>query len=159
MRITDILELNKILVKIKAENKEEALNQMIDKLQGSAKVENLDKVRAAILEREKLMSTGVGHGFAIPHGKTDGVNDITAVLATSETFLDFNSVDEQPVNIMFMLVAKETQVGPHLKMLSRISRLMNSSEFRDSLLAANSSEEIMALLKTEEEKYLESTQP
>ena len=157
MRITEILDLSNIIVQLNAENKEAALNTMINSLENSSKVENINKVRTAILEREKLMSTGVGHGFAIPHGKTDGVNDITAVFATCASPIAFDSLDNQPVNILFMLVAKETQVGTHLKMLSRISRLMNSVEFREKVVPVSTQEEILELLRNEEDKYFENT--
>lgn len=98
------------------------------------------------------MSTGVGHGFAIPHGKTDAVNEIIAAFARTSAPLEFDSLDGQPVRLIFLLVGKENLVGPHIKLLSRISRMMNQDEFRNKLLDAASSEELFNLFKEEEAK-------
>src|SRR5947209_1857818 len=84
MHIASILEEQFIALKLPAKTKEEALNSMVDLFKGSPKVLDLEKIRAAILEREKIMSTGVGHGFAIPHGKTDALTDIIAAFAITE---------------------------------------------------------------------------
>lgn len=102
------------------------------------------------------MSTGVGGGFAIPHGKTDGVVDLVGAIATTALPIDFESLDEQPVRIIFLLVGPESMVGPHIKILSRISRLMNREDFRNRLLAAASPSEVYELIKQEELACLES---
>lgn len=155
MQISSILEEQFIAIRLPASSKEEALNRIIDMLGESPKVRDLDKVRTAILEREKLMSTGVGHGFAIPHGKTDALDDIVAAFAITEHPIDFQALDNQPVQLIFMLVGKESHVGTHLKLLSRISRLMNKESFRQQLLAAQSAEEVLGLFNQEEHRYFE----
>ena len=91
MHISSILSTAFIATKLQAETKEEALNSMVNMLETSPKVITLEKVRMAILEREKIMSTGVGHGFAIPHGKTDAISDITAAFAITAQPLDFET--------------------------------------------------------------------
>jgi fructose PTS system EIIBC or EIIC component len=156
MHISSILEEQFIAIRIPASSKEQALNMMIDMLGQSPKVLDLERVRAAILEREKLMSTGVGHGFAIPHGKTDALDDIIAAFAITEEPIDFQALDNQPVQLIFMLVGKETHVGTHLKLLSRISRLMNNETFREQLLNASSPAEVLRLFDEEEHRYFES---
>ncbi len=156
MHISSILDESFIAIRIPATSKEQALNAMIDMLGTSPKVRDLERVRAAILEREKLMSTGVGHGFAIPHGKTDALDDIMAAFAITEAPIDFDALDNQPVQLIFMLVGKETHVGTHLKLLSRISRLMNNEAFRKQLLSAQSSAEVLELFKQEEHRYFET---
>ena len=156
MHISSILEESFIAIKLPAETKEQALNSMIDMLGASPKVLDLERVRSAILEREKLMSTGVGHGFAIPHGKTDALTDIIAAFAITESPIDFQALDNQPVQLIFMLVGKETHVGTHLKLLSRISRLMNNEAFRGQLLAATSAAEVLQLFDQEEHRYFET---
>jgi len=102
------------------------------------------------------MSTGVGSGFAIPHGKTDAVQDIVAAFAITEQPIDYQSLDDQPVRIVFLLVGKDNSVGPHIKLLSRISRLMNKEEFRKKLIEANSPSEILQIFKQEESTYFEA---
>lgn len=153
MHISSILEEQFIAIKLPASTKEQALNSMIDLLGTSPKVVDLEKVRKAILERERLMSTGVGHGFAIPHGKTDALTDIVAAFAITADPIDFQAIDQQPVRLIFMLVGRETHVGTHLKLLSRVSRLMNSEEFRNQLLEAPSPAAVLALFNQEESRY------
>jgi fructose-specific phosphotransferase system IIA component len=153
MHITSILEEPFIAIRLPATTKEEALNAMVDMFRDSPKIIDLEKIRASILERERIMSTGVGHGFAIPHGKTAALTDIIAAFAITEQPIYFQALDGEPVQLIFMLVGKETHVGTHLKLLSRVSRLMNSEEFRHQLLAAKSSEEVMELFNQEENRY------
>lgn len=155
MQISAILEEQFIAIDLPSEGKEEALNSMVDMLGASSKVRDLEKVRQAILERERLMSTGVGHGFAIPHGKTDALEDILAAFAITRKPIDFQALDNQPVQLIFMLVGRETHVGTHLKLLSRISRLMNNEDFRRQLLTAGSSQEVLRLFDQEEHRYFE----
>lgn len=153
MHISSILEEQFIAIKLPASTKEQALNSMIDLLGKSPKVLDLEKVRKAILDRERLMSTGVGHGFAIPHGKTDALTDIVAAFAITADPIDFQAIDQQPVRLIFMLVGRETHVGTHLKLLSRVSRLMNSEEFRTMLLNAGTPAEVLSLFNQEESRY------
>ena len=101
------------------------------------------------------MSTGVGNGFAIPHGKTDAVTDIVAAFAVTAEPIDYQSLDEKPVRLVFLLVGKDNLVGPHIKLLSRISRLMNKEEFRKRLLELKTPKEIIDTFKQEEATYFE----
>ena len=119
-------------------SKGEIIDQMIQIISTSPKVLDIEKVRTAIFDREKIMSTGVGNGFAIPHGKTDAVTDVVAAFAVTAKAIDYESLDEQPVRLIFLLVGKDSMVGPHIKLLSRISRLMNKEDFRAKLLTADS---------------------
>ena len=96
------------------------------------------------------MSTGVGKGFAIPHGKTDEIKDIVAAFAVLKDPIDFDSIDLEPVRFIFLIVGKESLLNAHIKLLSRISRLMNKDEFRDKLEEAKSDEEVLKLFKEEE---------
>jgi len=156
MKITDILNEKVIVTKLPGTTKSEVLNAMIDLAATSDRVIDKEKMRSAILEREKIMSTGVGSGFAIPHGKTDAVQDIVAAFAITEQPIDYQSLDDQPVRIIFLLVGKDNSVGPHIKLLSRISRLMNKEEFRKRLIDSESSSEILQIFKQEESTYFES---
>ncbi len=116
---------------------------------------DLEKVRDAVLEREKIMSTGVGKGFAIPHGKTNAVNDILAAFGKTNHPIEYDSLDGHPVYLVFLLVGKDNLVSKHIKLLSRISRMMNKDEFREKLLKAKTSEEIFEIFRKEEENYFE----
>ncbi len=155
MKISSILTEDLIQVDVPGSTKEEVINAVIDLAAKSQKVKDIEKVRLAIFEREKIMSTGVGKGFAIPHGKTDAVSDIVAAFAVTREPIDYQSLDHEPVRLLFLLIGKDSLVGAHIKLLSRISRLMNKEELRGKLLHATSSAEILEVLKTEEMNYLD----
>jgi fructose-specific phosphotransferase system IIA component len=156
MKISEKLSKDKVVPELKGSSKEEVINELIDLFKGDENVQDIEKIRNAVLEREKIMSTGVGKGFAIPHAKTDAVNDIVAGFGKTSKELDFQSLDGQPVNLVFILIGKENNVGPHIKLLSRISRMMNNDEFRESLANAESADEILNLFENEEKKYFDT---
>jgi len=155
MKISDILTEDLAVSHLKGNSKQEIIDAMVELVAASPKVLDKAKVRDAIFDREKIMSTGVGNGFAIPHGKTDAVTEIVAAFAVTEREIDYDSLDEKPVRLVFLLVGKDNLVGPHIKLLSRISRLMNKEEFRTQLLATNSAKEIIELFRHEEATYFE----
>ena len=157
MKICDIIRKDQILAELKGQNKEDVINELIDLFKDDDRVINLEKIRTAVLEREKIMSTGVGKGFAIPHGKTDSVKEIIAAFGKSTKPIDFAALDEQPVHLVFLLVGKDNLVGPHIKLLSRIARMMNKDEFRENLLKAKTAEEIFDIFQEEENNYFEIT--
>jgi fructose-specific phosphotransferase system IIA component len=155
MRISDILTEEFVVTGLAGDSKDAIIDALIDLAARSPKVLDREKVRTAIFEREKIMSTGVGNGFAIPHGKSDAVSDIVASFAVTAEEIDYESLDEKPVRLVFLLVGKDNLVGPHIKLLSRISRLMNKEEFRRKLLESTSSKEIIDLFRQEEASYFE----
>ncbi|MDR3626755.1 MAG: PTS sugar transporter subunit IIA [Ignavibacteriaceae bacterium] len=155
MKILDLLNNNYIIPDLKGESKEDVINELIDLFKDDKRVIDLEKVRDAVLEREKIMSTGVGKGFAIPHGKTNAVNDILAAFGKSNRPIEYDSLDGHPVNLVFLLVGKDNLVSKHIKLLSRISRMMNKDEFREKLIQANTSDEILEIFRKEEENYFE----
>ena len=156
MKISDILDETSIRTQLAGDSKNDIILAMIDIVAASKKVLDKEKVKEAIFEREKIMSTGVGNGFAIPHGKTDAVSDIVAAFAVTAKPIDYQSLDEQPVRLVFLLVGKDSMVGPHIKLLSRISRLMNKEEFRKKLLSAASPKEVLEIFRTEEATYFDN---
>jgi fructose-specific phosphotransferase system IIA component len=155
MKISDILTEDFVKTGLQGDSKDEIIDAMIELVAASPKVLDKDKVREAIFEREKIMSTGVGNGFAIPHGKTDGVAEIIAAFATTAKPIDYQSLDEKPVRLVFLLVGKDNMVGPHIKLLSRISRLMSKEDFRKRLLQVKSPQEVLEMFRQEEATYFE----
>ncbi len=155
MRICDILRKDKIIPSMKSKFKNDVINELIDLFKDDERVKDVESMREAVHDREKIMSTGVGKGFAIPHAKSNAVTDIIASFGKLDDPVDFQSLDGQPVRLVFLLVGKENLVGPHIKLLSRISRMMNREEFRDSLANAKSVDEIYNLFETEEKQYFE----
>jgi len=155
MRISDILTEEVVATGLSGGSKEEIIDAMIELVASSPKILDKEKVREAVFEREKIMSTGVGNGFAVPHGKTDAVSDIVAAFAVTAEPIDYQSIDEKPVRLVFLLVGKNNMVGPHIKLLSRISRLMNKEEFRKRLIAVSTPKDIIEIFKQEEATYFE----
>ncbi len=155
MKISEILSENIISVDLDVADKNDAINKIIDLANNSGKITDLEKVRSCVLEREKLVSTGVGKGFAIPHGKTDAITEITAAFAVLKKPIDFESIDLEPVRFIFLLVGKENLLNAHIKLLSRISRLMNKDEFRQRLVKAETSKEVLDIFKEEEQNFLD----
>ncbi|MBN1301761.1 MAG: PTS sugar transporter subunit IIA [Melioribacteraceae bacterium] len=155
MKICDILKRENIITDLTTENKTSVINKMIDEFQGDERINNLEIVRESVLEREKIMSTGVGNGFAIPHAKTAGVNGMIAGFCRLDNPIDFESLDGKPVNLVLLLVGEENKVGDHIKMLSRISRLMNKEGFKNRLETAQSVDEIYSVFEEEEKNFLE----
>lgn len=155
MKISEILTEQLVTPHLEASTKEKIIEEMIELVSRSEKVLDKAKVREAVFEREKIMSTGVGYGFAIPHGKTDAVTDIVAAFGISEKPIDYQSLDDQPVRLVFLLVGKDSMVGPHIKLLSRISRLMNKEDFRTKLLETKTAREILETFQQEEASYFD----
>ena len=155
MKVSDLLNEKFIIAELKGNEKEDTINELIDLFKSDSRVIDLERVRTAVLEREKIMSTGVGKGFAIPHGKTNAVNDILAAFGKTKRPIEYQSLDNQPVHLVFLLVGKDNLVSTHIKLLSRISRMMNKDEFRAKLIESSSAEEIINIFKKEEENYFE----
>jgi PTS system fructose-specific IIC component len=153
MKVHELLETNKILTGFKSEDKNDVINELVDLLKDDDRVIDLEEVRSCVFEREEKMSTGVGKGFAIPHGKTNSVTDILAAFGKSEKPIDYNSLDGESVHLVFLLIGKENLLAKHIKLLSRISRMMNNEAFRKKLIEADSKEEILKLFQEEEQSY------
>ena len=155
MKVSELLTPGVIISDLKGNKKEEVINELIDLFRDDSRVQDIEKVRSAVLDREKIMSTGVGKGFAIPHGKTNSITDIVAAFGKTRNDVDYDALDNQPVHLVFLLVGKDNLVSKHIKLLSRISRMMNKDDFRNRLLEAGSTEEILDIFHKEEENYFE----
>ena len=153
MRLKDLLSEQVIRIPLQNTEKFKIIEEMVDILDASKKLKDRDAVLRAVLERERVMSTGMGDGVAIPHAKTDGVDQLVAAFGITKEPVDFQSIDNKPVRIIFLLVGPTNQTSPHLKALSRISRLMHREEFREQLVAARSSKEVIEAIAREEQKY------
>ena len=155
MKVSELLTPEFIIPDLKGETKEEVINELINLFKNDPRVEDIERVRAAVLDREKVMSTGVGKGFAIPHGKTNAVKEIVGAFGKAKKGIDYDALDGNPVQLIFLLVGKDNLISTHIKLLSRISRLMNKDDFRHRLTEANSADEIIKLFTEEEEHFLE----
>ncbi len=156
MNIFSLLNENTVLPNLEADDKVEILDQMISSLEDSVANGELEEIREAVFERERIMSTGVGKGLAIPHGKASGVNQTYAAFAILKNPVDYEAIDDEPVDMVFLLVGPQASNNLHIKMLSRISRLMNNSDFRDRLRDCTTSGEIIEEFKKEEHVSFDS---
>lgn len=157
MNLFSLLNEVTVLPNFVVGSKKELINALVDALEEKLESkEQLEKVRNAVFEREKIMSTGVGKGLAIPHAKTTAVTENLAAFALLKEPLDFDSIDDEPVRLVFLLVGPESNNSQHIKLLSRISRLMNSGSFREQILGCTTTEEILNAFQDEEEKYFVS---
>ena len=152
MKISEILSKQAIKIGITATTKEEALKELVDILTQVEDIGDSRSIVKALIERENLGSTGIGQGIAIPHGKTDKVKRLVAVLGISKPGVNFDALDGEPVYIFFLLVAPKATAGPHLKALAQISRLLRDSYFCELIRKCRTAEEVFNLVKNEEEK-------
>jgi fructose-specific phosphotransferase system IIA component len=150
MNIFSLLSPQTILPNLEAKDKGEVLDRMVTSLKERVSNSELEKIREAVFEREEIMSTGVGKGLAIPHGKAAGIEQTYAVFAILKEPVDYEAIDNQPVSMVFLLVGPQASNSLHIKMLSRISRLMNNSDFRERLRTCSTAEEIIEQFKKEE---------
>lgn len=154
MKISDLLNTKNILPRLEIASKVQALTEMVNAMQASVDFDLADKAFEAVMERESIMSTGVGKGLAIPHGRISGITGNFVAFACLKNSIEYGSIDGKEVNMIFMLVGPETQNSLHIKLLSRISRLMNNDDFRMSLMECDTPEEILELFIAEENKSI-----
>ena len=152
MKITDFLDRRAIKIGITATDKGEILKELVDVLAEVKDIGDRKAIVKALLERESLGSTGIGQGIAIPHGKTDRVKELVAVLGVSRKGVNFDALDGELVYIFFLLAAPKDTAGPHLKALAQISRLLRDSYFCELIKRCQTPDELFDLIKREEEK-------
>lgn len=153
MNIYSLINTSTILADVEIDNKKELLHRMVDVLKKQVNDEQLEDIRDAVFEREKIMSTGVGKNLAIPHGKVASIDQNYASFAVLKDPIEYDSIDDKPVNMAFLLVGPAGENRLHIKLLSRISRLMNSTSFRNTLSECKTSEDIYDAFHEEEIKY------
>lgn len=135
MRISDILHPSMVIADAKGDNKEELLRALADTLARHPDVHiPAASIHEGLMSRERLGSTGVGGGVAIPHAKVPGLDRLVACFARAREGVPFDAIDKQPARLVFVLLVPENSAGAHLKALARISRLLKSGDFRESLL-------------------------
>jgi PTS system nitrogen regulatory IIA component len=152
MTISDILQEDHIIPDLKASDKEGALREVSLYLEHKGIIPDHSKLLQALLEREKLGSTGIGDNMAIPHAKLEGIEQITTVFARSLNGVEFQSLDRKPVHFVFLLLAPPASTGMHLKALAKIARLFKNPSLRENILEAEDASTIHTLLLEEDSK-------
>lgn len=145
MDLSDLLVIDAILPRLKSANKKQALQEMAAKAAALTGRDERD-IFETLMQREKLGSTGVGHGVAIPHGKLAGLDRLVGVFALLDRPIDFDSLDGEPVDVLFLLLAPESAGADHLKALARIARVLRDDETAAKLRATDDATALYALL-------------
>ena len=152
MRITDLLDARSILLDASPKSKSEALDQIVDLMVKSEKINDKEAYRKQVYAREEESTTGIGEGIAIPHGKCDAVTKPGLAAMVVKDGVDFDSLDGEPVTLMFLIAAPNTEDNIHLDVLSKLSVLLMNEEFKESLRNAKTVEEFMNIINDADEK-------
>ena len=150
MLLTELLSLERVRIPLRARTKDELLHELVDAVSQGLPASAAGSVLSAVRERELVLSTGIGQGVAIPHGKTPVVDQLLVAAGVTAAPVDFDALDGQPVELCFVLVGPESAAGAHVKALSRISRLLRRTPLRDALRAARTPEEFLSLVRESE---------
>ena len=150
MILTSILLPNCVKVPLECKEKEGVITELIDLLDSHGQLADRDAALEAVLDREAIRSTGIGSSIAIPHAKCNVVKEIVMAIGIASGGIDFESIDDEPVTIVILLVSPLDQIGPHIQALARISKLMLDEEFKKQLENASSSEQLYELLSSRE---------
>ena len=153
MKITDILDPARIIPSLKGRDKKAVLKEMADCMACQDRSLDAERLLEALLEREKISSTAIGDGVAIPHGKLAGVKRVSGVFGRSPQGVDFDSLDGGPTYLFFLLIAPEDSAADHLKALARISRLLKDTSFRACLMEGKTGEQIFDAIREEDQKF------
>ena len=152
MRITDLLDARSILLDASPKSKSEALDQIVDLMVKSEKINDKEAYRKQVYAREEESTTGIGEGIAIPHGKCDAVTKPGLAAMVVKDGVDFDSLDGEPVTLIFLIAAPNTEDNIHLDVLSKLSVLLMNEEFTESLRNAKTVEEFMNIINDADEK-------
>lgn len=150
MKIAEFLSPQAVIADLQAKSKPDVLRELSESLARANPGLRPERLVEVLQERERLGSTGIGEGVAIPHGKLAGIGQLLASFGVARTGVDFEAIDGKPTQLFFALVAPENSAGVHLKALARISRLFKNAQFRQSILSAKTAEEIHALIAQED---------
>ncbi len=137
-------------VPLEARTKDALLSELVDLLVQDQCVGNGPEVLRVVREREAVLSTGIGNGIAIPHGRSGACHALSLAAGVTKEPVPFDALDGEPVRLVFLLVGPEVEAGPHIKALSRISRLVRQPQLRESLAAASNEEEFFRALREAE---------
>ena len=150
MILTTILLPNCVKVPLESKEKEGVIIELIDLLDSHGQLSDREAALEAVLEREKIRSTGIGSEIAIPHAKCNAVKELVMALGIAAEGIDFESIDDKPVTIVILLVSPLDQIGLHIQALARISKLMLDEDFKKQLEHASSCEQLYELLSSRE---------
>jgi PTS system nitrogen regulatory IIA component len=153
MKITDILQESSVVAALAGRSKAEVIAELAGVLASEHREIDRERLIQALEDRERLNSTALGDGVAIPHGKLPGLKRVLAAFGRSRLGIDFQSLDGKPTHLFFLLVAPEDSAGAHLKALARISRLLKDERFRARLMEAGGAHDLFETIREEDDRY------
>jgi PTS system nitrogen regulatory IIA component len=153
MKIEDVFKEESVILELESSSKPEVIRELASKVSSVYPNINAQDLAEVLLQREKLCSTALDSGVAIPHAKLGGISSIIVAFGRSTKGIEFESLDSKPTHLFMLVVAPESSAGAHLKLLARISNIFRSPGFRKKLMEAQTEEEIYNLIIEEDEKY------
>ncbi|AGK99177.1 PTS sugar transporter subunit IIA [Clostridium pasteurianum] len=147
MATKDMFSKERVNFNLKADSKEGAIDELIEILYEDGKVTNKDELKKAVIKREEEFSTGIGMGIAIPHGKCSAVKEATITFGLSKEGIDYQSMDDKPAHLFFLIAVPEESSDVHLRALSEISRKLMHTEVREKLYDVNDFEEFIKIFE------------
>lgn len=150
MELTDFISPKLVKLELAATQKLDAIRELIKLLDDAGYITDADSFLKSVLEREKVGSTGIGKGIAIPHSRTNAVREVVVAFGRSATGIEFEALDNKPVHLIFMIAAPIDSGGLYLKALARLSRLLRYQEFRNELMEAKTVEAVLDTIASEE---------
>lgn len=150
MLLSELLSAERVKVPLDSRTKSDVLQELVELVTHGRNNSDAEPILSSVRERELVLSTGVGGGVAIPHGKTPHIDQLVLAAGVAPEPIDFDALDGKPVHLFFLLVGPESAAGAHVKTLSRISRLLRRESLRANLLAARSPDEFLRLVRESE---------
>ena len=150
MLLSELLTADRVRVPLRSQTKDDLLRELVELATAGRDDAAVDAILESVRQREQVLSTGIGGGIAIPHGKTSHIEQLVMAAGVCARPVEFDALDGQPVELLFLLVGPESAAGAHVKALSRISRLLRRDTLRDGLRAVRTGEDFLALVRESE---------
>ena len=154
MHLSELLNEDAISLALKARDKESCIKELVQLLESAHHVDTKGEILSKVLQRESMMSTGIGNGVAIPHGKTRLLDRLVAACGVSMGGIEFDSMDGEPATLFILLVSPESLRGPHVKALANVSRLLKEESVRESLRRSETPARFLSTLGEAESHFL-----
>lgn len=155
MRLSELLNESAVSLSLKARDKEACIKELVQLLESAHGVNTKGEILSKVLQRESMMSTGIGNGVAIPHGKTRLLDHLVAACGVASGGIEFDSMDGEPTSLFVLLVSPESLRAPHVKALANVSRLLKEESIRSALNQSKTPQEFLTVLREAEARYLQ----
>jgi len=150
MKLADYLQQERISLQMKAKSKEEAIKELCELVKGIPEISDVEKFLQDVFEREKVQTTGIGDGVALPHARSDAAKGIFIAFGRSDEGVEFDSMDGKPVHLLFLIGTSKNSVSVYLKVLARLSRFLREEWFRKKLMSAKDAQEVLEIFREAE---------